>query len=245
MSVINWDNVNEQSRNFKNNQPTRWAFIENFVDSELYSDLYETYPRFDDTWQKQEGAIVEGVKLSYRKFWKRDEGRFYSDGTAREHDIIEEYDSRYSESWNKFLSYLWSEECIKKIVDFTGVEVTNLRHMNFMYARKDGFQRAHIHNASDKTLIVFVYFSKDWEKGDPGGTYLSDGLDESKIILEPCNLDNTALFVLDGPDAAHGQRKITKNVERRGIQLTFEPKTSKGWYSSPDKEAFEPLDLGT
>ena len=121
MSVINWDNVNEQSRNFKNNQPTRWAFIENFVDSELYSDLYETYPRFDDTWQKQEGAIVEGVKLSYRKFWKRDEGRFYSDGTAREHDIIEEYDSRYSESWNKFLSYLWSEECIKKIVDFTGV----------------------------------------------------------------------------------------------------------------------------
>ena len=54
MSVINWDNVNEQSRNFKNNQPTRWAFIENFVDSELYSDLYETYPRFDDTWQKQE-----------------------------------------------------------------------------------------------------------------------------------------------------------------------------------------------
>ena len=40
---------------------------------------------------------------------------------------------------------------------------------------------------------MFVYFSKDWEKGDPGGTYLSDGLDESKIIFEPCNLDNTAL----------------------------------------------------
>ena len=29
MSVINWDNVNEQSKNFKNNQPTKWAFIEN------------------------------------------------------------------------------------------------------------------------------------------------------------------------------------------------------------------------
>ena len=56
---------------------------------------------------------------------------------------------------------------------------------SFMYVKKDGFQSPHIHNVSDKTLIVFVYFSKNWEDGDPGGTYLSDGNDESKIIFEP------------------------------------------------------------
>ena len=245
MEVINWKNVYEQSSTFKNNKPTKWAFIEDFVNIDLYNELYETYPKFDDTWQKDEGLASkeEGVKLSYRKFWKRDNIQYYSDYTARERDIIEEYDSRYSESWNKFLSYLWSEECVKKIADVTGVEVTNLRHMGFLYARKDGFQRTHIHNTSDKTFIIFVYFSKNWEEGDPGGTYLSDGLDESEIVFEPSNLDNTALFVLDGPKAAHGMRRITKDVERRAIQLTFEPKTSDGWYSSASKKPFEPIDL--
>ena len=125
-----------------------------------------------------------------------------------------------------------------------------------MYAKKDCFQGCHIHNVSDKTLIVFIYFSKDWEKGDPGGTYLSDvgrteSLDdeyfpvgESKIVFEPSNLDNTSLFVLDGPKAAHGMRKITKDVERRAIQLTYEPfSTTDGWYGRQGKKALEPIDL--
>jgi len=90
---------------------------------------------------------------------------------------------------------------------------------------------------------VFVYFSKNWEDGDPGGTYLSDGVDESKIIFEPDDLDNTALLVLDGPEAAHGMRKITKDVERRAIQLTFEPLTNDGWYNAANKKPFEPIDL--
>ena len=243
LDIINWENVNAQSSNFKNSSPTKWAFVKDFVNKDLYEELYETYPKWDDAWQKQEGHVIEGAKLSYRKFWKRDEGRFYTDGTFREHDLIEEYDSRYSESWNKFVSYLWSEDCIKKIVELTGVEVTNLRHMNFTYARKDGFQKPHIHNASDKTLIVFVYFSKNWESGDPGGTYLTDGVDESKIIFEPDDLDNTALLVLDGPEAAHGMRKITKDVERRAIQLTFELLTNDGWYNAANKKPFEPIDL--
>ena len=113
-----------------------------------------------------------------------------------------------------------------------------------MYAKKDCFQSPHIHNVSDKTLIVFLYFSKNWEEGDPGGTYLSDGRDESKILFEPYDLDNTALFVLDGPEAAHGVRKIIKNVERRAIQLTYEPfSTIDGWYGQPNKDISEPIDL--
>ena len=230
MNIVNWQNASSQSLNFKNNSPTKWAFIKEFLDRGFYEELYKTYPKFDDTWSEMDSYD----RVGYRKFWKRDE----------ETNHIQEYDSRYNESWNKFLEYAWSEEFIKKLVEVTGVEVTGLRHFCFMYAKKDGFQSPHIHNVSDKTLIVFIYFSKNWEEGDPGGTYLSDGRDESKILFEPYNLDNTSLFVLDGPNAAHGVRRITKDVERRAIQLTYEPfSTTDGWYGQPNKDIPEPIEL--
>ena len=230
LDVVNWQNAYEQSSNFKNQNSTKWAFVEEFLDRNFYEELYKTYPKFDNTWREEDSYD----RLAYRKFWKKD----------KEESVITEYDSRYSESWNKFLKYAWSEEFIKKLVEVTGVEVTGLRHFCFMYAKKDNFQSPHIHNVSDKTLIVFIYFSKNWTKGDPGGTYLSDGRNESKILFEPSNLDNTSLFVLDGPDAAHGMRKITKDVERRAIQLTYEPfSTTDGWHGRTNKEILEPIDL--
>ena len=230
MNIVNWQNASSQSLNFKNSSPTKWAFIKEFLDRGFYEELYKTFPKFDDTWSLEDSYD----KISYRKFWKKDDERNH----------IQEYDSRYSESWNEFLKHAWSEEFIKKLVEVTGVEVTGLRHFCFMYAKKDGFQSPHIHNVSDKTLIVFIYFSKNWEEGDPGGTYLSDGRDESKILFEPYNLDNTSLFVLDGPNAAHGVRRITKDVERRAIQLTYEPfSTTDGWYGQSNKDIPEPIEL--
>jgi len=230
LDVVNWQNAYEQSSNFKNQNSTKWAFVEEFLDRNFYEELYKTYPKFDNTWREEDSYD----RLAYRKFWEKD----------KNDPIITEYDSRYSESWNKFLEYAWSEEFIKKLVEVTGVEVTGLRHFCFMYAKKDSFQSPHIHNVSDKTLIVFIYFSKNWQKGDPGGTYLSDGRDESKILFEPYDLDNTSLFVLDGQDASHGMRKITKDVERRAIQLTYEPfSTTDGWHGKPDKDISEPIDL--
>ena len=242
MNIVNWQNAYDKSSNFKNSSPIKWAFVKEFLDRDFYEELYKTFPKFDNTWYLTDSD----EKLAYRKFWKTDEGDYYTDGTSREHIIITEHDSRYSESWNKFLNHAWSDEFIKKLADVTGVEVTNLRHFCFMYAKKDCFQSTHIHNISDKTLIVFLYFSKNWEEGDPGGTYLSDGVDGSKILFEPYDLDNTALFVLDGPEAAHGMRKIIKNVERRAIQLTYEPfSTTNGWYGELNKDVFEPIDLET
>ena len=230
LNIVNWQNASSQSLNFKNSSPTKWAFIKEFLDRGFYEELYKTFPKFDDTWSLEDSYD----KISYRKFWKKDDERNH----------IQEYDSRYSESWNKILKHAWSEEFIKKLVEVTGVEVTGLRHFCFMYAKKDGFQSPHIHNVSDKTLIVFIYFSKNWEEGDPGGTYLSDGRDESKILFEPYDLDNTSLFVLDGPNAAHGVRRITKDVERRAIQLTYEPfSTTDGWYGQPNKDIPEPIEL--
>jgi hypothetical protein len=252
LSIVNWQNAYEESSNFKNRAPTKWAFVKEFLDRDFYEELYKTFPKFDNTWNEEDSD----KKLAYRKFWERDEGGYYTDGTPKEHNLIQKYDSRYSKSWNEFLKHAWSEEFIKKLVEVTGVEVNGLRHFCFMYAKKDCFQGCHIHNVSDKTLIVFIYFSKDWEKGDPGGTYLSDvgrteSLDdeyfpvgESKIVFEPSNLDNTSLFVLDGPKAAHGMRKITKDVERRAIQLTYEPfSTTDGWHGRQGKKVLEPIDL--
>ena len=241
LNIVNWQNAYEQSSNFKNSGPTKWAFVKEFLDRDFHEELYKTFPKFDDTWYLTDSD----EKLTYRKFWKREQSRYYTDGTPiNEHNLIQEYDPTYSESWNKFLSHAWSEEFIKKLVDVTGVEVTGLRHFVFMYAKKDCFQSTHIHNISDKTLILFLYFSKNWEDDDPGGTYLSDVLDGSKILFEPGDLDNTSLFVLDGPTAAHGMRKITKDVERRAIQLTYEPfSTTSGWYGAQNKVDFEPIEL--
>ena len=240
MNVVNWQNAYDKSSNFKSSGPPKWAFVKEFLNRDFYEELYNTFPKFDDTWNVTDNE----EKFAYRKFWKTDESRYYTDGTPREHNLIQEYDSRYSDPWNKFLKHVWSEEFTKKIAEVTGVEVTGLRHFCFMYANKNCFQKTHIHNVSDKTLIVFLYFSKNWEEGDPGGTYLSNEANGSKILFEPCELDNTALFVLDGPKAAHGMRKIVKDAERKAIQLTYEPfSTTEGWYGRRDKDVFEPIEL--
>ena len=95
---------------------------------------------------------------------------------------------------------------------------------------KGGFQEPHIHNIGPSTLIIMVYLSKNWVKGSPGGTYMASDVDESSIIFEPYNLDNSVAVFQDGPKAAHGIRLITKDVERRALQITLEGySTDKGW----------------
>ena len=56
------------------------------------------------------------------------------------------------------------------------------------------------------------------------------------MIFEPYNLDNTAIAFHDGPHAGHGARYITKDVERRAIQIYFENYSSEdGWSAYPIK----------
>lgn len=242
MDIINWKKALEKSESFKTSVPTKWVYLEEFLNTEFYEELRDTFPKFDsnDVIDKYSNSSDKWLlshtydNYSFRKFWKEDEEKI----------VIHERDKRYSDSWNKFMAYAWSEDFIKKLVELTGIPVTNLKHFGFALNRQDSFQLPHTHNSGDKILIVFLYFSKNWQKGDPGGTYLSDGEDESKILFEMCNLDNTALIIRDGPNASHGTRQIIKNVERKAIQLIYEHYSpDNGWSGQIRKDLPELIDL--
>jgi len=227
--IINWENISKHSTEFTKKTPTKWAFIENFFEEEFYEKLYNSYPKFDDSWKK----IDSFDKISYRKIW----------GKENEKQIVEEgEDSNYSKEWNEFVKYMHSEEFIERIRKFSGIPVTKLKHFQFALIRKGGFQLPHIHNVGPSTLIFMIYFSKDWDKGDPGGTYITPEEDESKLVFEPYNLNNSAMIFHDGPYAGHGVRKVEKDVERRAIQIYLEEfSLEKGW--SGDKEEQELVEL--
>ena len=102
---------------------------------------------------------------------------------------------------------------------------------------QDGFQLPHFHNVGPSTLIMMAYFSKGWKKGDPGTTYVASDIDESSILFEPYNLDNTMVIFQDSPNAIHGARYLEKDIERKALQITLEEWSSEtGWSGGdPDK----------
>ena len=216
-NIINWDSVDNQSNSFKNQTPFRFAFIEDFFEREFYEKLFETYPKIDETWK----ITNHPTKTQLIKYWN---------GIGPNEVVGYEDDPQYSEEWNKFKRYVQSEEFVEKIRKFSGVSVNKLKFFQFMSYTKGGFQEPHFHNVGPSTLIIMVYLSKNWVKGSPGGTYMASDTNESSIIFEPYNLDNSVIIFQDGPQAAHGIRLITKDVEIRALQITLEGySTDKGW----------------
>ena len=62
------------------------------------------------------------------------------------------------------------------------------------------------------------------------------------MIFEPYNLDNSVLIFHDGPNAGHGVRHITKDVERRAVQIYLEKYSSeKGWSADPIKRELKEI----
>ena len=99
-----------------------------------------------------------------------------------------------------------------------------------MSYKRGGYQHPHAHNIGPSTIVMMVYFSKGWEQGDPGGTYMAKDYDEKSIIFEPYNLDNSIALFHDGPNAIHGVRYINKDVTRNAIQIVLEEYSKKtGW----------------
>ena len=219
--IINWQNAFKYSSEFQNRKP-RWVFIEEFFDRSFYEKLYNSYPKYDDTWVITDSSD----KDAFHKSWnKKVTG-----------EVIENVeDKNFSESWNEFYHYLFTEECIEKIRKFSGVPITRVKYFNFAYMKMRGFQLPHIHNVGPSTVILMIFFSKNWKKGDPGGTYVCLEEDESTMVFEPYNLDNSVMIFHDGPQAGHGVRPIEKDVERKAIQIYFEEYSEeKGW--SGDKK---------
>ena len=223
--IINWNSVFKHSETFKKNKPFQFAFIEEFFQRDFYERLYETYPKIDESWY----VASDHSKSQLTKYWR-------NGGSGV---IVEEGDDHnYSQEWNRFKRYVHTKEFLENFLKFSGVPVNKVKFFHFMAYRRGGFQLPHIHNIGPSTLIFMVYFSKNWQKGDPGGTYMASKPDESSIIFEPYNLNNSLALFHDGPKAAHGIRYITKDVERRALQITLEEYSPKlGWTGGGHLEA--------
>ena len=71
-------------------------------------------------------------------------------------------------------------------------------------------------------------------------------IDESSIIFEPYNLDNSMAIFHDAPNAIHGVRRLTEDVQRKAVQICLEEYSEKdgwsGWsYSDVKKEELPEL----
>ena len=219
--IVNWENVFKESESFKNQKPFRFAFIREFFHREFYDKLYEGYP---DISTFQDGSDLSRSQFS--KIW----------GEFGQNDIVENVDdSNFNEYWNKFQRYTCTKEFIENFRKFSGTRVNKLQSFHFIGYTQGGFQLPHIHNAGPNTLVLMLYFSKGWKKGQAGGTYMASEEDESKIIFEPYNLDNSLALFQDSPKAAHGSRVISENVERRALQITLEEWSEKDGWSSQKK----------
>jgi hypothetical protein len=218
-SIVNWENIFKHSNEFQNNNPS-WTFIKKIFDEEFYDGLCKTYPKIDDSWTNRDSFDKEG----YAKDWKSQE-------LQKGVQIVKNSkDNSLSEYWNDLFAYIWTEEFIQNIRKFSNVSVSRVKHFSFMSYSKGGFQLPHIHNVGPSTLILMLYFSKGWEKNDPGGTYVCTEEDISTMIFEPYDLDNTAMIFHDGPNAGHGARRIEKDVERKAIQIYLEEYSEvNGW----------------
>ena len=221
-NIINWENVFAHSKTFQENKPVKWAFVEEFFVRDFYEKLYETYPKKDENWL----FVSSDDKSAYRKWWGVEH---------TEHIAADVENPSFSESWNKFHHYLFSDELMSNFRKFSGIPV-KLKQFSLMLLTRGGYQLPHIHNVGPNTMILMLFFSKNWKKGDPGGTYITPDDTESNMIFEPSNLDNTAIIFQDGPHAGHGVRQITKDVERRAVQIYLEKYSSETGWSAYNKK---------
>ena len=222
--IINWENVFKQSSKFKTHKPFRFGFVEEFFSKDFYEKLYETYPAIDEKWIESS----DHSKFQMNRFW--------SDNTKANQIVEDNYDSSWSKEWNELKNYAHSDEFISNFRKFSGVEVDKIKHFHLIRLKKGGFQLPHIHNVGPSTLVLMIYFSKNWIDGSPGGTYMATEEDESKIIFEPYNLDNSIALFHDGPNAAHGTRYITNDVDRRALQITLEGYSIENGWSGGKKK---------
>ena len=217
MNQINWINVNAKSDEFKNQKPFKFGYIKDIFENSFYENLYKTYPKLDDFVNSSDMS-----KSQLMMEWGKEK-------YAKCEPVISGSDVKFSKEWNELKLYAESKEFIKNWKDFSGVPVNRLKHFKFMAYRNGGFQLPHVHNVGPSTLVLMFYFSRGWKDGEAGGTYMASEVDESKIIFEPYDLDNSIAIFHDSPKTVHGTRMITNNLERKALQITLEEFGKDGW----------------
>jgi len=217
--IMNWSNLLKFSKDFQNKTPFHFGFLENVFEQSFYDNLFDSYPKFDQTWIR----IEEPDKSAYRKFW-------FGDNTQTTDRLGD--NNEFSESWNTFHRYIHSSEFEENFSKFVGIPELKTKHFTFANLKKGGFQYPHAHNSSTSTLTMFFYFVKDWQQGDPGCTYFASGEEDSDILVEPYNLDNTMTLFRDADNAYHGVRYIEKDIERRSVCVIMERYTEEKIWDS-------------
>ena len=217
-NIINWENVFRNSDTFQNNKPFNFGFIEEFLTRNIYDELYKTYPTLND---KKWISVTSSLDRSAKRRWFGD-----ADPHSEQASVMQE-DTNLSASWNDFFKYIHSEEFIENMSKYTGSKLKGFKHFSFMVNEKGSFNMPHTHHPTEKkedyayNITLLIYFAKGWKKGDPGGTYLASEEDESSIIFEPYNLDNTCVIFGETPHSYHGSRYMTQDAIRRSVQFTL------------------------
>jgi hypothetical protein len=207
--MVDWNVLKENSISFKNSKPFRHTFVKGFFKQSFYDKLYETFPKIDDKW-----FVNNDYRRSARTLYFQDKD---------EHKNPKPVPTIGSE-WNNVKELVNSQEFIKNFSDFTGVKFSNVYESGFFGNTKGDFQLPHVDEEGDynfKFQIMF-YFAKNWQKGDPGGTYLCKENDESSIFFEPYDLDNTFVCFEETPHSWHGTRYITKDVVRQALSVSLQ-----------------------
>ena len=208
--IVNWENLVANQSDFQKKKPFKFTFVKKFFHEKFYEKLYDEFPNISERWNK----ASDHSKLQYNLLW----GSKKSTLEIAE----EEEDPNFSKEWNEFKQYCHTNEFIENFRKFSGVPVSKVKHFHFISLKKGCFQLPHIHNVGPSTLICMLYFSKDWKEGEPGGTYMAKEEDESSLIFEPYDLDNSIAIFQDSEFSAHGTRYLTSDVERRALQITLE-----------------------
>jgi len=215
--IIDWDKVFQNSETFKNNNPCPFGFVEDVFESDFYKNLQETYPKIDSNWYKPTHAGRSATKRGFGNHHAN-----LGDEFPEDHE-----DNNLSKSWNDLFHYLHTDEFFKHMTEYTGFTLTRLRHFGFIYNQKGDFNMPHIHHENTESkdyaykVTILAYFSKGWKKGEPGGTYISSEEDESTIVFEPYNLDNSWICFAETPRSWHGSRYQTHDTPRPSIQFTL------------------------
>jgi Rps23 Pro-64 3,4-dihydroxylase Tpa1-like proline 4-hydroxylase len=209
--IINWESFYKNQETFKTNKPVRFAFIEDVFNREFYEKLYQTYPKFDDSW------------THYQDYSRSSRNKEFGDPAQ----FLEKENPALSREWNAFFKYLATDEFIKNLSEFAGIKLKKVLRAGFINSHKGDFSLPHVdgyHNPDgsiNAILAVLLYFNKGWQKGDPGGTYMCTNEDESSMIFEPYNLENSLICFEQSPHSWHGSRYITKDVRRQACTLAI------------------------